>query len=193
MESFEDDYAAVFDDVSEDMNAREFFHKLLLKHTQDFGLLCIDQTQPHYDMADMFYWDKSDDPDCTQKFKVGSNKFWEQSGNRWDEQQRQVYNVQKNYHDVKQETWKQRGLKKLKEDEEEEKNKAKIEQVKLTTSSPYYAPTDVQKAINASLKLKYGIGHGGHSAKALENVKHALKYIPAPSPSSSGLFSSRKW
>lgn len=115
METLQADFADMFDN-------KYMFSNMIKKFTPDHGMLIIDQTTAKFDMNEIFYTDKADDPTTetvlktmsfgpiTVKgpvFKIGSDDFWASSQNSWVVQLFKAQNIPSS----KREDW----LKKIEE------------------------------------------------------------------------------
>lgn len=96
LQIIEENYAGLFKHQNVD------FYDLILENTQDHGFVIVNRTEAKYKLNELFFHSKADlNP---KPFKIGSDKFWEESNSNW-ERQLEVYKVQKKKEEMEPKDW----------------------------------------------------------------------------------------
>jgi hypothetical protein len=171
MKSVQDDYADLFDDG-------DFVRNLIRDNTQDHQMLLIDQSEAHYDAADIFYVDKAPDPekDPVKPYRIGSDKFWKESGCDWKKQLKRS----KRFPKKEKEEWlkvAKRQYNREKHSRMEMQPEGEGSDVKFTTNQIGLAPPEIQAQYHEELRRKMGLDKS-HLTTALETLDSLFDFVP---------------
>lgn len=91
------------DDFGDYFKNNKVFREVIKKYTQDYNLLVIDQTTAHFNLDDVFFFDKAEEE--PEDFQIGDDQFWQDCNCDWEKQVKIYKNIPK----LSKEEWKEKA------------------------------------------------------------------------------------
>lgn len=182
----------VVDDFAAYVGDKHAFMDMLANNTRDHAMMCIDQTEAHYDGSDVFFTSTAPDPDPVENpenapwelgspycFRVGSEKVWREDECDWPKQLKKAKNLLKLT--KKREEWEKEALKVFKRHEREYRNLDKgieDEDGRIKLGNPNFAPPIIQKEWHKDVQKQLHI-QKGHVEEAEDFIGNLVDYQPS--------------
>lgn len=168
IEAIQQDFASFVPD-------KNLVGKIIQENTQDHGMVIIDQTEARYSIEETFFCDKAPDPkEHKIKFRIGSDKFWKDSGCDWKEQIKDFKKIP----DKDREEWGKIAKRQLKKEKEEYKDDPlDPEEYQMDTNQIALAPKEIREKWEMEFRKKKGL-EKSNMTTAFETIDSLFSYKP---------------